>query len=379
MKVNDYLKKLNALYVEDEKDIREPFSFLLKKYFKNVYVGKNGKEGLELFEKYNPDIVITDIRMPVMDGIEMSKKIKEINPQALIIVITAFSDTDYLQKAIDIGIDAYLTKPIELDKLFIKLNFFANIIKNKKEKEEFFNLLQEIFNSQIEAILLIKEDTPILKNNTFINFFNNSTDILNKIDLSKSKQEIKINERIYKINIKKINNYILISFLDITDYENAIFKDSLTKLYNRKILPKIIKDYSNKTLCMIMLDIDNFKKINDTYGHLRGDEVLKKLSSVLRESVRKEDTVLRWGGEEFVVILKIDDLEGSKKVAEKIRQNIENTYFEEVKKVTVSVGLCCGKIEDEKSFDAILNGTDEALYEAKRNGKNQVKICKDKN
>lgn len=377
MKVSDYLKNLNVLYVEDEENIREPFSFLLKKYFKNVYIAKNGQEGLELYKKYNPDIVITDIRMPVMDGIEMSKKIKELNPDSLIIVITAFSDTDYLTKAIDIGIDAYLTKPLELDKLFKKLNFFASIIKNKKEKEEFFHLLKEIFDNQTEAILLLKENSVVLQNNTFENLFNpNSNEILNKIDFSKQTQEISINDKIYKVNITKLNNYILISFIDVTDYENAIFKDSLTKLYNRKILPKIIKENLNKKICLIMLDIDNFKKINDTYGHLTGDEVLKKISEILRNTLRKEDTITRWGGEEFLVLLQgTENIEITKAIANKIRSNIENENFKDVNKVTASFGVCCDILKGIDYFDKILNKTDEALYKAKANGKNQVQIC----
>ena len=379
MKVNDYLKNLSVLYVEDEDSIRDTFSILLKKFFKNIYVAKNGKEGLELFKKYHPEIVITDIRMPVMDGIEMSKEIKKIDPNVFIIIITAFSEIEYLKKAIDIGIDAYLTKPLELDKLFDKLNFFAEVIKNKKEKEELLTLLKEIFNNQIEAILLIKENSVILQNETFKTLFNiDINELLKQIDFEKKEQELQINDKIYKVSIKKIKDYILLSFLDITDYEDEIFKDSLTKLYNRKIIPKIISAYFHKKICLIILDIDNFKSINDTYGHLVGDEVLKKFAKILKESLRKEDIIIRWGGEEFLIILKdTQNIEISKNIAEKIRENIENSYFEKVGKVTASFGVCCETLSYIKDFDELLNKADEALYEAKEKGKNQVKVCKE--
>ena len=113
MKINPYLKHLVCLYVEDEDFIRDSFSLMLRRYFKEVIVAKNGKDGLEQFKNNHIDIVISDIRMPIMDGIEMVKHIKEINPKVYIIFITAFSDTEYLKAAIDLNVEGYLTKPID--------------------------------------------------------------------------------------------------------------------------------------------------------------------------------------------------------------------------------------------------------------------------
>ena len=96
IKPNPYLKNLICLYVEDEEQIRESFTLMIKRYFKEVITAKNGQEGFEKFKKHSPDIVISDIRMPVMDGIKMVTEIKSLKPDSFVIFITAFSDLEYL-------------------------------------------------------------------------------------------------------------------------------------------------------------------------------------------------------------------------------------------------------------------------------------------
>lgn len=106
------LLNIKVLFVEDEPVVREEAGIFLRKRCQSVYIAENGKEGLDLFLSKKPDIVITDIKMPLMDGIELSKKIKEISPATPIIITTAFSEVSYLIKAIEIGIDCYLQKPV---------------------------------------------------------------------------------------------------------------------------------------------------------------------------------------------------------------------------------------------------------------------------
>ena len=108
----EFLKKLTILYVEDEEDIKEQFSRFLKRRVKTLYTASNGKEGLALFKKHTPDIIITDIQMPKMSDLAMAKSIREVNSKIPIIAITAFNESDYLLKSIDLGIDKYLFKPI---------------------------------------------------------------------------------------------------------------------------------------------------------------------------------------------------------------------------------------------------------------------------
>ncbi|MBV5329834.1 MAG: response regulator [Chlorobium sp.] len=109
---------LTILYVEDDATTRTEMEQLLKRRAEKVLIAENGVIGLELFNRFNPDIVITDIRMPVMDGLQMAHAIRKINPDTRIIATTAYSDTAFLLEAIEIGIDHYVLKPIDLGKFF---------------------------------------------------------------------------------------------------------------------------------------------------------------------------------------------------------------------------------------------------------------------
>ncbi|NPA10805.1 MAG: diguanylate cyclase [Epsilonproteobacteria bacterium] len=383
MKVNEYLKKLTCLYVEDEDFIRDAFLMMIKRYFKEVYVGKNGEEGLELYKKHTPDIIISDIRMPKKDGIAMVKEIKELNPHAYVIFITAFSDNDYLKEAIDLGVEGYITKPVDKKKLLNKLNFIANVIKNQRENEELIALLKQIFENQIEATILYEEGKPKLMNKKFTQNFEPMTleEFIEKynIDLNKKTQQIEIEKedykRIYNLVIDKINEkFILLSLFDVTNYENEIFKDQLTNVYNRKYLPKAIEKLIGKDCCIITLDIDDFKHINDTYGHPVGDEVLKNLAKVLTENLRKNDVVIRFGGEEFIIFLDcVGEIQTAKMIAENLRKKVEEFDFK-VEKITCSFGVACERIDTYKDFDKLYDKADKALYLAKQNGKNRVEV-----
>lgn len=113
------LKNITILYAEDEKDLREVTHQILKGFTKKQYVAQNGQEGLELFKKYEKeiDLIITDVNMPILNGLDMVKEIKKININIPIIVATAFSNKEYLLEAIDIGVDKYVLKPIDIAKL----------------------------------------------------------------------------------------------------------------------------------------------------------------------------------------------------------------------------------------------------------------------
>ena len=382
MKVNPYLKNLVCLYVEDEDFIRDSFSLMLKRYFKEVIIAKNGKEGLEKFKNNEIDIIISDIRMPIMDGIEMVKHIKEINPKAYVIFITAFSDTEYLKAAIELNVEGYLTKPIDRNMLINKLNFLADVIKNEKETKELLELLKIIFERQSDGVILYEDKEAKLCNKEFLNVFKKCFSLeelinLFKIDPNKNLQVVNINHRVYEVKINKLaNKYLLISFDDVTAYKMESFIDELTQVYNRKYLSEILKELiKRKKLCLIEADIDHFKKINDTYGHPFGDEVLKKMASVLKSKLRKDDLIVRMGGEEFLIILDTYEIDNALMVAEKLRKAIEDADFEKTK-VTSSFGVCCGDINSKDDFEKLYSLVDEALYKAKQNGRNRVELCK---
>ena len=127
------LKINSILYVEDEKNIQEELSKLLKKFCENLYLADDGVQGLSQYNKYKPDIIISDIKMPFMDGIQMAHKIREQHNEASIIFTTAFGDAEFFQEAIELQVDGYILKPIDLDLLEKKI---LSIIKAHKLKEE---------------------------------------------------------------------------------------------------------------------------------------------------------------------------------------------------------------------------------------------------
>ncbi|HCX64568.1 MAG TPA: hypothetical protein DHN33_05105, partial [Eubacteriaceae bacterium] len=158
--------------------------------------------------------------------------------------------------------------------------------------------------------------------------------------------------------------------------------DSLTGLCNRrhfvdKAETEIKRIQScRESCCLLVLDIDDFKHINDMHGHPAGDSVLKKLSDLLIHQFRKTDWVGRMGGEEFAVILSGAEFEEAKKVADKVRRQIEQTVFEiEDKKIKITVSVGIAPINEEtENFDDVYKKADQALYHAKEYGKNQVVV-----
>jgi len=159
-------------------------------------------------------------------------------------------------------------------------------------------------------------------------------------------------------------------------------KDQLTELYNRRHFYDIVENFINlakrekKELSVLMIDIDDFKHINDTYGHANGDKVIKSLSYILKENSRGSDIAARFGGEEFVVLLPNTSINAAFKVAEKLRSNIEKQVINIDKDTnisfTISIGVDGVNIKEEAYIDKALERADNSLYKAKANGKNLV-------
>ena len=162
----NYLKKLTVLYVEDEKDSREQLTEFLGRPVGRLITAANGIEGLEAFIKHKPDIVLTDILMPVMDGLTMAKKIMEINPMTPIIAITAFEQTDYLMRAINIGIFRYVTKPVNSYVLFENLLECAHRLRAEEQLE-----LQR--HHEMQIMDMKHKETLAILSNGIANDFNN--------------------------------------------------------------------------------------------------------------------------------------------------------------------------------------------------------------
>ena len=208
------------------------------------------------------------------------------------------------------------------------------------------------------------------------NFFNENIK-------NKHCDEITINNNKYWV-IKKNNVYIIDKFEcfdnKITEQKKNALYDSLTGCYNKKEIQIFIEKllytylrYKKEPFSLLMIDIDFFKKINDTYGHLAGDKALKEMTKIVFSLIRQSDFFGRYGGEEFLLVLPSTKITGAIKLAKRIKDSIENHIFEFDKndiKFTVSIGVTSVGLNDD--YESLISRVDEALYEAKHKGRNRI-------
>ena len=152
--------------------------------------------------------------------------------------------------------------------------------------------------------------------------------------------------------------------------------DGLTKIFNKVTFMELLHDEIKRSrsldypLSLLILDIDDFKKVNDTYGHLAGDMVLQAMGSLLTNTLRRHDIVARFGGEEFVVLIPQENERQAVTIAEKVRQSVAEMKFAEVPSITISIG--CTTYLLRETSDTFIERADTALYDAKTSGKNKV-------
>ena len=433
----EILKSISILYVEDENDVREFTSKLLTSLLKKVYTAKDGQEGLDIYKENfnNIDLIISDINMPKMNGLIMCEKIKEINKDIPLVITSAHNDTNFLKKAIEVGVSTYAMKPIDLYQLIESITKAMEPILLRKQLVE-INLsletkieqeickIKSILDAQNNIIILTNKENITNVNKKFLQFFGiddfdkfletkkNIFDFFieefgfitkNQIikqeswlryikDLPEVDRIVKIKnylheEKVLTINVEYYENkehYYVFSLTDITQIkeksnllEYQASHDRLTGLFNRN---KFDEFYSKEVkrskrykteLSIIIFDIDDFKIINDTHGHQIGDVVLKEISQIISLHIREQDIAVRWGGEEFLVLLPHTNLDGATTVANKIRTNIEVYSFTQLNlKITASFGVC--ELKEEDTDESLILRTDKFLYEAKNNGKNKV-------
>jgi diguanylate cyclase (GGDEF)-like protein len=177
------------------------------------------------------------------------------------------------------------------------------------------------------------------------------------------------------LRFKEEIRYVVI-FTDISSMQSISMTDPLTKIANRLHFSMVYEHMINvavreqQPLGIIFFDIDYFKQINDRYGHLKGDRVLKQISDLLTQRLRNSDICARWGGEEFVVLLPDTNLEETYQVAEALRTSIEQETFEINETITCSFGAAV--LKENESAEMLLKRADELLYRAKENGRNRV-------
>lgn len=322
---------MKVLIIDDEKSIRTILSEMVQHWGYEVILAADGESAWKILQVISePVIVMLDWIMPGLDGVELCKRIKQSEKTAhtYVIILTAKkSDIDNMVIGFDAGADDFLTKPIEPRELSCRLSVGKRILSYQYELE------------QRNAALY--ETTKVMEN------------IMRELKAANGK------------------------------LKDLSLEDEITGISNRRSLEHYLaKEWwhalrEKEVMTFIMIDVDYFKLYNDTYGHLAGDECLKKVAAVLDHSVnRNSDIKARYGGEEFAIVLRATDSPGGQKVAEKIRLAVEGLQIPHRASdispyVTITLGIATMIPDPKSSYEVLIKKADDALYQAKREGRNR--------
>jgi len=289
------MKKPAVLLIDDEEAILAGISYVLEKNGYRVVTANGGEQGLEVFKKENLQMVITDLVMDGIGGLEVLKQVKEIEPETMVVIMTGHGEMDSSIEALRLGASDYLLKPCKEEELLFRVT-------------RCFEKLQMLNDA--------KKTNEKLKKS-----------VIKHQELEKS----------LRASNKQLE---LLSTLD-----------GLTGIANRRTFEKFLEREWKSSMrhtqpaTAIMMDIDFFKLYNDTYGHQAGDDCLKKVARTIEKSLRRPgDLVARYGGEEFVAILSDTSQKGAFSLAEKVRASVEALEIPHQaspvnKFVTISLGV----------------------------------------
>lgn len=247
----------------------------------------------------------------------------------------------------------------------------------KKDIDRLFSFIMVLVLSGIIVffislfILKRKVLTPIEYLSDTITRFKNGEENIEKVIFCNDEMGL-YTEQFFEMKSKIQKDFDMMQELSRTD--------SLTKIYNRRAFfdssEKFFRLARRKALplSLILIDIDNFKQVNDTYGHMIGDEILKFLVEQVQKVLRDSDIFARYGGEEFIILLPDTDIEGGAKTAEKIRSIIEDTPYQDQAEVSITISCGVAQLHHDKLLKDLIKRADEALYRAKEYGRNRVEI-----
>ena len=346
-------------------------------------------------------------------------------------VILAVDTSSFVQESENIFFTTLQFAAITFPLLLLLVYLILTKLINKLIKEEQNLFLQQkqiqvIMDNSDNLIVLLEDNQPVLVNNTLLSFTNhkdfsafkkagknishyfephkntftlenattNAQWIKQLLLLDEDKRVVALKHEKFGLNYFSVKittpidtdkNTKIIIFTNISSlYEKSMkdeymaYHDNLTNIYNRQFFNQSIAktlylaQKENKISSLLMLDLDLFKQVNDTYGHQVGDDVLVLFTQTISQNIRENDIFARWGGEEFVLLLNGSNEEVAYKVAENLRKKIELTDFAQAGHITCSIGL--SQIHDNDSSDAWMARVDEALYNAKENGRNRVEL-----
>jgi diguanylate cyclase (GGDEF)-like protein len=319
---DEMFRFLSVLVVDDDPTVALVLNKLLAAAGHAVHLARDGQEGLAQAFDREPQLLIVDLFSERAGGLELVRKLRqtELGRSIYIIVLTAADDDEGLAEAIDSGADDYVGKPLDPRLLQARLKAARRVIR----EQQLLRLEQE----QLRRRLL---------------------------ELSITSQHA----------------------------QEAALTDVLTGLYNRRhAMDRLAQEWaeaerSHRSLSVLMLDIDYFKAVNDSYGHDAGDAALRHIADILRALSRACDVVCRYGGEEFLLILPDTARQGALQLAERVKSVVEQqalTVRGAVLKMTASIGVA-EKSDAVTSHEQLVTAADDALYRAKRYGRNRVEVA----
>ncbi|WP_324171245.1 EAL domain-containing protein [Sulfurimonas sp.] len=425
MEDTSLLKTIKLLYVEDDDDIRESTLEILKLYFENIVVAKDGFEALGLYDS-SIDLVISDIVMPNMNGVEMSKKIKIIKPNQPIILLAEHKTEDFLIEAIDAGVDKFIIKPILSINKFIssilELSKKIKSLQNYNEKVFFLKQKSKIIDENVFMTVTDLDGKILEISSAYLNFTgflldevigsthklfrreNADKELIKNLwetilENKKWTGQLKNNKYsgeeywlkqiilpLFDMNNEKIG-YTTISrnITNSTKLKELSITDALTNIHNRRYFDYSLKrefkssSWRKENFALLIIDVDYFKDYNDSYGHPQGDKVLKRIASQMKNCINYSvNDVFRIGGEEFAIFVSDSNDEDVIKVSSEIVKNVESLKIKHEKSkvsdyVTISIGAVnVNGFNNTMSSDDIYNLADDNLYKAKKAGRNRV-------
>lgn len=419
----EYANKYSILYVEDSKTARKSMRDVLSIFFKDIKIAQDGLHGLKSFQKFSPNIIITDINMPNMNGLELIEEVQKIDSEVSFIILTGFTENKHLLKALELGINKYLIKPINENKLIDVLYQsvydleFKYQFERMKEERELLNLTMDL--SPVLTVLEKSGDVKYM-NNSFLDFlgyenheeftsshrylyeilddldsniiFKNYDEYLaNILNYEKNENKVSIKKKDKTYHIFKViykfypHTDTLVSFF--TDIDNIEEKtkeliklsevDTLTNIYNKYAFDKYFEIIYSKfrakkidDVSIVLINIDNLDTVNESYGRNTTDKIIHSVASFIKQNLYNGEFLARFNSDEFICILNNKDLKAAHKDAETLRLAFMEQFDS---KLTCSFGATQFKISDEKKD--ILYRLNDAMLKAKKGGKNMVTIA----
>ena len=414
-----HMHKLTILCILNDEQSKVTYENFLSAKVKRLIVTENCNEAKTLYDKYEPDIVISDIVLSTSKDLELFQDIKTANPCQPIIARVDKSQSDLIFQAFDLNIDGYILKSDDEEKILSKIDYVAHKIYLRNSCIENKEILQNISDHQSAMIILTDFETISYSSKSFLRFFNfkhkddffgrfdhvldifmkhdnflhgNSKDeFLLKFEEAKAIKKVVLmlsldfNPKAYHIYIDKVkqSDLYIVSLSNITisqevnvEMSHKVYVDGLTGVSNRNKFEEMFSHEFNRfqrdavPLCISIIDIDFFKKFNDTYGHLIGDEVLIMLANEINVNTRKTDLFARWGGEEFVLLFVQTSIERASEVCENLRKKVEKLNHKTAGGITCSFGVT--QVTKEDTLSSVFKRCDSALYSAKESGRNKV-------